>query len=97
MEGQVEAEEATNESRGLVGGGGRTDGGRESHQQVLMTCWQWWEVEVEAEGAANESRELVGRGGKSWWELREPPTSREDSLAVVKGQMEAEEATNKSS
>ena len=54
VEGQVEAEEVTNESRGLVGSGGRADGGQESHR-VLMTRWRWWEVEVEAEEPTNES------------------------------------------
>src|ERR1700678_3219937 len=85
----MEAEEATNELRGLVGGGGRQMEAREATNEspgLVGGGGGQMEAGCRADG---------GRGNR--------PTSHRDSLVVVGGrwrpgvgQMEAEEATNES-
>jgi len=68
---------------GEDGGGGRMEAeGTTNESRGLVGTGGGWQMGVE--GTSNESQGLVGVA-EGRWKLREPPTSREDSLVVAEG------------
>jgi hypothetical protein len=89
--GQMEVEETTNESRGLVGGGGGQMAAEGTTNESRGLVGGGGGGQMEAEGTTNESQGLVGGGGGQM-EVERTTNESRGLVGGGGGQMEVENA-----